>query len=144
MPTATSVLSAARVTFTLDETARTKSPEQSVSVALTSTVFAHIPVVVTSAERLGAGQDWRPGEPASCALEVVTFPARDLAEELLLHLTLGGPEDWTSLTTTLGVDLELTFHEPGTDPDVWTPPRALLATADGPSQRLSVPALSIS
>ena len=86
----------------------------------------------------------RPASRPGCTLDVVAFPARDLAEELVLHLTLSGPEDWRSLTTTLGVDLELTFREPGTEPVLWTPPRVLLATAAGPSQSFPLPALSIS
>jgi hypothetical protein len=143
MPTVNGVLRTARVSFTLDDTARPKGIEQSVSLSLTSTVFARIPVVVTSGERLGAGQDWQPGEPASCSLDVITFPARDLADELVLHLKLGGPQDWASLTTTLWVDLELTFLEPGTTHSVpWAPPRVLVATASGPSQRFPLPALS--
>ncbi|NMO89501.1 hypothetical protein [Actinomycetospora sp. TBRC 11914] len=133
-----SVLTAGRVTFTVvGDAAKPSGP--TVSVSLTSTVFERIPVVVASGGEFGADQAWRPGEAAAYALEVVAFPARELAGELVLHLTQDGVG-----VPALAVDLELTFTDPTVGPLSWAPPRLLPDPAAGPSQRLPLPHLTLS
>jgi hypothetical protein len=138
-----SVLAAGRATFTLDRAGSPKHPEQSLSLSITSTVFGRIPVVVASGDGLGVAQTWRPGDATSCPLEVMAFPVRELAAELSLHLSLAGDADWTTITPTIGVELELTFADPGREPQLWSPPRVDVETVGGPSHRFVLPPIAL-